>query len=188
MRLRLRAAARARMAAWIRRRQGPDSLPLVLTRRRLYILPTRAGVAFGLLWFMMLLAGLNYGNSLALFLTFLLAGFALVAMHECHRNLLGTTLMSVSAPPVFAGRPGSVQLTLDNPGSAPRPGIQASLDDGPLVTVELGAHGRGRLELPLAAARRGVVSVASRSSRTFPSMHPRSDAARSCSTHQSRAR
>jgi uncharacterized protein (DUF58 family) len=147
------------MAAWIRRRQGPDSLPVVLTRRRLYILPTRAGIAFGALWFMMLLAGLNYGNSLALFLTFLLAGFALVAMHECHRNLLGTTLVSVSAPPVFAGGAGSLQLTLDNPGSAPRPGVQASLDEGPLLGVDLAAHGRGRLELPLAAARRGVVRI-----------------------------
>ena len=37
----------------------------------------------------MLLAGLNYTNSLALFLTFLLAAFALVVMQQCHRNLLG---------------------------------------------------------------------------------------------------
>src|SRR5215469_908061 len=97
------AFLRARMAVWVRRRQGADQLPATLARRRLYILPTRAGIAFGFLWLLMLLAGLNYGNSLALFLTFLLAGFALVTMHECHRNLLGAALLAARAPPVFAG-------------------------------------------------------------------------------------
>jgi hypothetical protein len=75
---------------WIRKRQGPDCLPLTLSRRRLYILPTRAGVGFGLLLVLMLVAGLNYANSIALFLTFLLAGFTLVTLHQCHRNLLGS--------------------------------------------------------------------------------------------------
>ena len=102
------------MAAWVRRRQGPDVLPATLARRRLYILPTRAGLAFGFLWILMLLAGLNYGNSLALFFTFLLAGFALVAMHECHRNLLGLTLVSVDAPALFAGSAGVLELVLQN--------------------------------------------------------------------------
>ena len=69
-----------RVARWIRRRQGEDQLPVTLGRRRLYILPTRAGIAFGALLLLMLLAGLNYANSLALFLTFLLAAFALFAL------------------------------------------------------------------------------------------------------------
>ena len=46
---------RRRMARWIRRRQGEDSLPLVLSRRRLYILPTRAGIGFALLLILMLM-------------------------------------------------------------------------------------------------------------------------------------
>ncbi|HUJ52656.1 MAG TPA: hypothetical protein VLX08_03815, partial [Steroidobacteraceae bacterium] len=81
---------RARMAQWIRRRQGLDHLPVRLERRRLYILPTRAGLAFAGLLLLMLIAGMNYANSLALFLTFLLGAFALVVMQQCHRNLLGT--------------------------------------------------------------------------------------------------
>ena len=35
----------ARFRAWVRRRQGEDQLPLTLERRRIYILPTRAGGA-----------------------------------------------------------------------------------------------------------------------------------------------
>src|SRR5437016_10680983 len=73
----LLALARERAAAWMRRRQGADLLPVALERRRLYILPTGTGVAFAALLFLMLIAGLNYGNSLALFLTFLLGAFAL---------------------------------------------------------------------------------------------------------------
>ena len=159
MRVPFSALARVRMAAWVRRRQGPDVLPVTLARRRLYILPTRAGIAFGLLWLLMLVAGLNYGNSFALFFTFLLAGFALVTMHECHRNLLGITLLSVNAPAMFARRPGALALTLENPAPAARHGVQAALDDGPQCGVDLAAGGRARLELPLAPARRGIVRI-----------------------------
>ncbi len=149
----------ARMAEWVRRRQGPDSLPVVLERRRLYILPTRAGLAFAALWLFMLLAGLNYGNSLALLLTFLLAGFALVTMHACHRNLLGVQLSALAAPAVFAGASGALQVTLENPAATDHPGLEAALDAQPPASGEAGAHGRLRLELPLPATRRGVARI-----------------------------
>src|SRR5215472_14276350 len=127
MRVPFRAAARRRLAVWVRRRQGADALPVALARPRLYILPTRAGLAFGLLWIMMLLAALNYGNSLALFFTFLLGGFALVAMNDCHRNLLGVTLASVSTPAVFARSAGALALALENAAARARPGVEAAL-------------------------------------------------------------
>jgi uncharacterized protein (DUF58 family) len=155
----VRARMAARLAAWVRRRQGADALPVALARRRLYILPTRAGVGFGLLWVLMLLAGLNYGNSLALFFTFLLAGVALVAMNDCHRNLLGLTLVSVSAPPVFARSTGALGLTLANPAARARPAVQAALDDRPAAGVDLAPGGRELLMLPLAHARRGIVRI-----------------------------
>src|SRR5438105_14716802 len=83
------ALARESAAAWMRRRQGVDLLPVALERRRLYILPTGTGVAFAALLFLMLIAGLNYGNSPALFLPFLLGAVALVRVQQGHRHLLG---------------------------------------------------------------------------------------------------
>ena len=65
--------------------------PLTLQARRIYILPTAPGVAAAALLFVMLLAGMNYNNSLALLLCFMLCGVALVSMHECHRMLSGLT-------------------------------------------------------------------------------------------------
>lgn len=147
------------MAQWIRRRQGLDHLPVTLERRRIYILPTRAGLAFAALLFLMLLAGLNYANSLALFLTFLLTAFALVAMQLCHRNLLGTEVTGAAVPAVFADTAGAVQLTLGNSGKEERARLEAALPEGALITGDVAANGRQRLELPVPAAPRGIVHL-----------------------------
>ena len=150
---------RARMAQWIRRRQGLDHLPVRLERRRLYILPTRTGLAFAALLLLMLLAGMNYANSLALFLTFLLGAFALVVMQQCHRNLLGTEVTSCIAPAVFAGSTGAVHVTLASGAGEARPRLEGALAEGALTVTSLPAGGQRRLELPLPATARGVVRL-----------------------------
>jgi uncharacterized protein (DUF58 family) len=155
----LRERLRQRAAEWARRRQGEDRLPLTLARRRLYILPTRAGMAFGALVLTMLIAALNYANSLALLLAFLLAGFALVAMHECHRNLLGLSLLEAAAPPLFAGSAGTLQLTLQNASRAARYRVQTAVVDDPAVPVDLAAGGHARVELPIRGVRRGLQRI-----------------------------
>jgi uncharacterized protein (DUF58 family) len=156
----LAARWRARSAAWMRRRQGSDRLPVTLERRRLYILPTRAGVAFAALLFLMLLAGLNYANSLALFLTFLLAAFALVVMQQSHRNLLGLRIVALLAPPVFARTVGRVQVTLANPAPAARAGLEAALPESGMVATDLPPGAQRHLELALAAPpARGIVRL-----------------------------
>ena len=147
------------MAAWIKRRQGTDALPLTLQRRRLYILPTRAGLGFAVLLALMLAAGLNYANSLALFLTFLMGGFALVAMQLCHRNLLGTGLYAAHAAPTFAQRPGTLQLTLTNQGTQARFRIESGLGHESTQATSLGAQGRQHLDIPVAAPNRGLVKI-----------------------------
>jgi uncharacterized protein (DUF58 family) len=155
----MRRFIRKRMAAWVKRRQGADSLPLTLQRRRLYILPTRAGLGFGILLLFMLIAGLNYANSVALFLTFLLGGFALVTMHLCHRNLQGASLYSAHAPPTFALRPGTLHLTLGNEAAMPRYRIESGVADGPTLHADVPAQGRQHVDLSVAAPRRGIVAV-----------------------------
>ncbi len=157
--LRLRGYLQRRMADWVRRRQGLDALPLTLQRRRIYILPTRAGMGFALLLFFMLVAGLNYANSLALFLTFLLAGFGLVTMHQCHRNLLGTCLFAAAAPPTFARRAGNLQLTLANSAPATRYQIEAGIASELTGAADLPAGSRQRIDLPVAALTRGIVRI-----------------------------
>jgi uncharacterized protein (DUF58 family) len=145
-----------RLARWVRQRQGPDHLPVRLERRRLYILPTRAGVAFGALLLLMLLAGLNYSNSVTLFLTFLLVAFALVVMQLCHRNIQGIEVHAVLAPPVFAGSVGAVCVTLGNRSREARLGLEAALPRAAAITGDLPAGAQQVLALPAAAPHRGV--------------------------------
>jgi uncharacterized protein (DUF58 family) len=107
----------------------------------------------------MLIAGLNYANSLALFLTFLLGGFALVTMHLCHRNLLGASLYSAYAPPTFALRSGNLQVTLANSASVPRYRIESGVSDEPTLAADVPALGRQHVALPVAAPKRGIVPL-----------------------------
>lgn len=148
-----------RMAQWVRRRQGEDILPVTLQRRRLYILPTRTGLAFAVLLLLMLVAGLNYANSLALLTTFLLAGLALVSMHACHRNLLGLTLADLAAQDGFAGDEAQLQLRLANPGAPVRVGIELQAGAGPAVTCAVPANGTVAVQLKIATPLRGAIPV-----------------------------
>src|SRR5580692_6575824 len=155
----MRAFMQRRMAAWIRRRQGPDVLPVTLHRRRLYILPTGVGIAFGALLLLMLIAGLNYANSLALLTTFLLAALALVAMHACHRNLLGLTVTDLSSREAFEGEHATLRLRLLNTSAQPRVGIEVDGTGEPAVTCNTPANGDATVTLRVATPLRGAMPV-----------------------------
>jgi uncharacterized protein (DUF58 family) len=153
---RWRAALDARAAAWVRRRQGEDALPVELQRRRLYIVPTRAGLGFSLLLLAMLFAGMNYSNSLALLFTFALGGFAIVGMTQCHRNLLGLRLVALQPQAAFAGEAARLSLALENPGverhdiAAEALGSTRRLPRAPAAAVT-------RLELSIPTRHRGLI-------------------------------
>jgi len=148
-----------RIAAWFLRRQGLDRLPIELRRRRLYILPTRAGVGFAVMVFAMLIAALNYGNSMALLLTCLLGGFGLVAMHQCHRNMVGLKLVSAATQSAFAGEHGAVSLILANESRLPRYRLQIDTAGAEPAGCDLPPHSSGQLELQVAAPARGLVRI-----------------------------
>lgn len=152
---------RAAWIRWVHRRlprllpgSGSESLPLTLHRRRIYILPTRYGMFFGLLVFVMLLGSLNYNNNLALMLTFLLGGMLLIAPVHTYRNLAGLRVVSCHAAPVFAGQRARFVLLLDSPGDRPRSAIRGwNGDDEDRVNLRPG--GEARLTLARPARRRG---------------------------------
>lgn len=158
----LRRMLDSRFAAWVRHRQGSDSLPVTIHRRRLYILPTRAGLGFTLLLFGMLLASLNYANSLALLVTFLLAGLTLAAMYLCHGNLLGASIVGARVEPAFAGEDGCLELVIDT-GSAARFEYRIALRGvgrkAGSALARAGAAEHLTVQLPVPAAHRGVHAI-----------------------------
>jgi uncharacterized protein (DUF58 family) len=92
----------------------PQQAPYLLTQRRVYILPTKQGLAFALLLFIMLLGSINYSNSLGYFLTFLLASLYVVAIFHTYNNLLKLSIGPVVCKPVFAGEEAHFSLQINN--------------------------------------------------------------------------
>ncbi len=97
---------------------------MTIGRRRIYILPTRFGVALALLLAAMLVAGLNYNSNLGLAFGFLMASLALVAMHHCHRNLLGLRVDVAAEAEAFAGEHARFEFVLHNDAGIDRCDIE----------------------------------------------------------------
>ena len=154
----LRDASARRLRAWNVRRHGTDSLPLTVNRRRIYILPTRFGLALAALLAAMLIAALNYNSNLALAFAFFMVSLALVAMHHCHRNLSGLSLDVNLESDAFAGGEAVFYFMLRNESSLERSGLEVSLEsERPTrASADVPPHSDGRLALEVPVGRRGV--------------------------------
>jgi len=106
-----------RTARWAKKRHAEgkhDSIPHTITGRRTYIIPTRFGFVFGLAIFIMLLGAMNYSNSLAFILTFMLAAILFIAMHLTNFNLSGVQTRPIESEPVFAGDPALLKISISH--------------------------------------------------------------------------
>lgn len=123
MQERVKTRLRNAVLAWADKRQGRDPDPVVLARRRIYILPTRQGFVFGVLLLAMLLGSMNYSSSLGFVITFMLASLGLVAMHHTHRNLENLELRAGHALSVFPGDEAQFPVFARNNAAVMRGGI-----------------------------------------------------------------
>ncbi len=97
---------------WATRRQGRARSEIQLDRKRIFILPTRNGIWFGLMLLAMLAGAIHYSNSLAFVLTFLLSGLLGITMWHTQRNLLGLRIEIGSAGDLYAGAGQALPLTI----------------------------------------------------------------------------
>jgi uncharacterized protein (DUF58 family) len=146
-----------RAQIWIRRRQGDDVDPVELKRNRIYILPTRSGIAYAAMVFAMLLGGMNYNNNLGLALTFILVSLGLVAMHHCHGTLSGLKVRLLEAEPAFVGQHVHYRVLVLNESRQPRPALELAIGRTrrPLMSIEVPSAGSAPAELRVLATRRG---------------------------------
>lgn len=141
--------AQERIDRWVMARVRRQPGPIRISRQRVYILPTRFGYGFGLMLLVMLLGAMNYSNSMAFMLTFLLAGIGLVCMHHTHGNLVNLELRAGHSPPVFAGETAHFEVLVENPAASARFSIALSWPRYTLQQLEFDADGR-----PLKGRRR----------------------------------
>jgi uncharacterized protein (DUF58 family) len=108
-------AASPRFQRWLDRRV-PPAKAIVLNQKNIFILPTREGFYALLLIVLMMLAGINYQNSLIFGLAFLLASFFMVSILHTYRNLSGLTIKSGGARASFAGEDAEFRVTMTRHG------------------------------------------------------------------------
>jgi uncharacterized protein (DUF58 family) len=147
------------VSRWMKKRQGVDTDPLELRRSRIYILPTRLGLAYAAMVFAMVIGAMNYNNNLGLGLGFLLAGLGLVTMHHCHGNLVGLRLKLLATEPAFVGQQVGFSLLLENRSVSMRWQIELDADGEAPVIVDVPAMGSTRARLVRAATRRGRIEL-----------------------------
>jgi uncharacterized protein (DUF58 family) len=150
---------RRKTRAWARRRHGIDPEPFILPGRRIYILPTRLGVAYSFMIFAMFMGAMNYGNNLALALAFMLGALGLTAMHYAHRNLAGLRIASSVCEPVFAGQLATFRVAIDNPARISRHEITIGNDHGTAKPARIGHGERVIFDVQLPATRRGYLPL-----------------------------
>jgi hypothetical protein len=145
---------------WASRRLPEADYKASITRQRLYILPTRHGLAFFIILLLILTGAINYENSLAFMLTFLLASICFLGMIYCHQNINNLHVFCSPAKPVFAGQAAlfpvciktnrkqshfSICFTTDNSASTRCNLLQHEAESNILISVD--TQKRGYLSL-----------------------------------------
>jgi uncharacterized protein (DUF58 family) len=135
-----------------------ESEPIQLGQRRVYVMPTRQGLAFGVCLAVMLLGAVNYALSLAYMLTFLLAAVGLVTILHTFRNLAWISVRAAPVQPVFAGEDADFTLLLENTARRDRYAVRLTLGDASTMT-DLPRQSIARATVSTPALRRGWQSA-----------------------------
>ncbi|MBC8022564.1 MAG: DUF58 domain-containing protein, partial [Burkholderiales bacterium] len=150
------ADLRQSISDWIFRASVPETPPVTLVQRRIFILPTRQGYTFAFTTLVLLVASINYALSLGFILTFLLMSMAGVAMLHTWRNLAHLKLRPGRCDPVFAGETAHFGVTVETPVLT-RFAIAVRRKDEEPVYADVGVAQTASIALPVAATRRGLM-------------------------------
>ena len=150
------ANLRQSVSDWIFRATIPETPPVTLLQRRIFILPTKQGYVFALTVLVLLLASINYSLSLGFILTFLLASMAGVAMLHTWRNLAHLKLRPGRCDPVFAGDTAHFTVSVETP-SQTRFSIALRRRGDEPVYADVNAAEMASIALGVNATRRGIL-------------------------------
>jgi uncharacterized protein (DUF58 family) len=144
-------------ADWRTRATARDRGSVLLNQRRVYILPTRAGLGFCVLLLVLLIGSINYNLGLGFGLTFLAGACALVDMVQTTRNLAGLVLSPGRAPDVYAGEDAPFELRVENPTRLARYAVWIDFEHvpEPRQAIDVPAGGSTTLVLRTATSARG---------------------------------
>ncbi len=142
-----------RFKRWLNRRIPPQQ-SITLSQKSIFIFPTRTGFVFSILLFTLLLAAINYENSLIFALVFWLGSVFFVAIFYTFRNLSGISLELQKSGAGFVGEDIEFSIKVSRPENSKREGLQlgwpkevkqwAELYEGASTTVHLFVNAKQR--------------------------------------------
>ena len=99
---------------WLFRLQGAEAGEVFLNQRRVFIVPSGAGLAFVAMLAVLFVGSVNYNLNLGFAFTFLIAACAVVDMHLTFRNLAYLHLAAGRTTAIFCGDVAQFELHLMN--------------------------------------------------------------------------
>jgi uncharacterized protein (DUF58 family) len=139
---------------WLDRRLPPAN-SVTLGLRTIFILPTREGVFFAIMMFFMMIAAINYQNSLIFATTFLLGSLFVVSILHTYRNMSGLTIAAGSTRAAFAGEDAEFSVVLSRHGERTFEAIHLGWNDSMLQVTDLVDDAESKIRLYVETARRG---------------------------------
>jgi uncharacterized protein (DUF58 family) len=152
------AALTRRWRQRVFRHTPADGAGVRLAHSRIYILPTRRGLALIATLAIMLVTSLNYGLALGFLATFLIAGLTSAALLHTFRNLAGLWIKPQSAGETFAGGRVPFAIALDG-GTRTRVAIGIVPRNGAAQVVDVAADTVATVTFDVDAPRRGRVPI-----------------------------
>ena len=143
---------------WVFKRHAPEPGVVFLTQRRVYILPTRHGLTFGIALILMLIGSINYNLSLGYVLTFLLAGLGIVSILHTFRNLVHLYVGPGRVAPVFAGDIAQFNIVFENRSDFERHSLELACGTS-RASCGVPAHSHRSVALPVKTAKRGWLQL-----------------------------
>jgi len=140
---------------FISKRSGPFDGPVTLTRDRVYIVPTKAGVIFSLLLLTLLIGSINYEKNLGFVLTFLLTGIGNILLLSTWRNLAGLQLKRSDSQAAFAGEDACFSVQLINKQLFDRYSIAISQHGDEQDMVNCTANSTQMINFKIVTTKRG---------------------------------
>lgn len=144
-----------RVDDWFESHNPPTGDSILLHNRRLYILPTRFGYLFAIVLLFLFLAAINYQNSMAFVLTFMLISLGIISLWQTHKNLLGLTIKLQIPRPVFCGEDCEFRFEVSHANKSRRHAIGIQYEDAPPEYLSLEPEASGELRLRLPTRHRG---------------------------------
>jgi uncharacterized protein (DUF58 family) len=154
----LRKWLRIKFIAFISKKNLPSKQHL-LTRKNLYIFPSRLGFFYLLFTLLLWLLGTNYQNNLLLALCYLQLCMMLVSIFHCYFNMLALKVQVLKSEPIFCEELALICLNLANTNKYYRQGLSIAFSGAEFTPVQWDSKQLTRATLVLKTNKRGLMQV-----------------------------